>query len=72
MASVMSCHRCLRPTAHDADPTAAEPADSACEGHPPTALETLRQAVHARSIQSPHVASEDPSESPIRAAWIIS
>ena len=67
----MSCHRCLRPTADDADPTAA-PADSACEGHPPTALETLRQAVHARSIRSAQAASEDPAESPIRAAWIIS
>jgi len=72
MASVMSCPRCLRPTPDDADPTAAAPADSACEGHPPTALETLRQAVHARSIQSADAASGDPAESPIRAAWIIS
>jgi len=43
-----------------------------CEGHPPTALETLCRAIHARSIQSAHVASDDPAESPIRAAWIIS
>jgi len=41
-------------------------------GPSPTALETLRQAVHARSIQSAQAASEDPAESPIRAAWIIS
>ncbi len=69
---MMSCHRCLRPTPDAADPVAVAPADSACEGHPPTALETLRQAVHARSIQSAQAASEDPAESPIRAAWIIS
>ena len=68
----MSCHRCLRRTPEDVEPTTPAPADRACEGHPPTALETLCQAVHARSIQSAHVASEDPAESPIRAAWIIS
>jgi len=68
----MSCHRCLRRTPDDAEPTAAAAPDAPCEGHPPTALETLRRAVHARSIQSPDVASEDPAESPIRAAWIIS
>ena len=69
---LMSCHRCLRWTPEDVDPTTPAPADGACEGHPPTALETLCQAVRARSIQSVHVASEDPAESPIRAAWIIS
>ena len=68
----MSCPRCLRSTPAAADPTVAAPADGACEGHPPTALETLRRAVHARSIQSAQAASEDPAESPIRAAWIIS
>ena len=54
------------------DPTTRAPADDACKGHPPTALETLCRAIRARSIQSAHVASEDPAESPIRAAWIIS
>ena len=68
----MSCHCCLRRTPEDVDPATPAPADGACEGHPPTALETLRQAVHARSIQSAQAASEDPAESPIRAAWIIS
>jgi hypothetical protein len=67
----MSCQRCLRRTPEDVDPTTA-PADDGCEGHPPTALETLCRAIRARSIQSAHVASEDPAESPIRAAWIIS
>ena len=68
----MGCHRCLRRTPEDVDPTTPTPTDGACEGHPPTALATLRRAIRARSIQSVHVASDDPAESPIRAAWIIS
>jgi hypothetical protein len=68
----MSCQRCLRRTPGDVDPTSPARADGVCEGHPPTALETLCRAIHARSIQSAHVASDDPAESPIRAAWIIS
>ena len=68
----MSCHRCLRRTPDDAESPAAAAPDAPCEGHPPTALEALHQAVPTRSIQSPDVASEDPAESPIRAAWIIS
>jgi len=58
----MSCQRCLRRTPEDVDPTTPAPADGACE--------TLGRAI--RSIQSAHVASDDPAESPIRAAWIIS
>ena len=68
----MSCHRCLRRPPADAEPPPAAPADESCEGHPPTALETLHQTVPARSIQSSHVASEESAEAPIRAAWIIS
>jgi hypothetical protein len=68
----MSCQRCLHRTPEDVDPTTSEPANGACEGHPPTALETLCRAIRAHSIQSAHVASDDPAESPIRAAWIIS
>jgi len=68
----MSCQRCRRRTAEGGDATTPPPADGACEGHPPTALATLRRAIRARSIQSVHVASDDPAESPIRAAWIIS
>ncbi|HEV8586770.1 MAG TPA: hypothetical protein VGT02_17515 [Methylomirabilota bacterium] len=66
----MSCHRCIRRTPDDAEPPVTP--DASCEGHPPTALESLRQAVHGRSIQSPDAASEDSVEAPIRAAWIIS
>jgi hypothetical protein len=65
----MSCQRCRR-VLDDADPT--DDADGVCEAHPPTALETLRQALHARSIQSAQAASEESAAAPIRAAWIIS
>jgi len=67
----MACHRCLRATRNDAESTAGASGGNGCAEHLPTALETLRQAVHARSIQSAHAASEESAESPIRGAWII-
>jgi len=63
----MSCVRCER-TKTDADSDSIE---TVCEAHSPTALAALRQAVHARSIQSADAASDESPAAPIRAAWII-
>jgi hypothetical protein len=68
----VSCHCCPGRTPDDAAPPTSPAAVPGSEGHPPTAFESLRQVLHARSIESAHAASEDPAGSPIRAAWIIS
>lgn len=63
----MSCGRCEH-TKTDADPDSIE---TVCRAHSATALAALRQAVHARSIQSADAASDETAAAPIRAAWII-
>ena len=58
----MSGHRCLRRTLDDADCAATAPAHGPCEGHPPTALERLRQPVHAASsatVRRPRIGPGD-------------
>jgi hypothetical protein len=66
----MGCRRCVRVPV-ESPPVAAEDPDAPCDGHPPTALETLRRTVSGRSIVSAEAASDEPADAPIRAAWII-
>jgi hypothetical protein len=64
----MSCQRCQQTRSDAADSDSIAPV---CEAHSATALAALRQAVHARSIQSADAASDETPAAPIRAAWII-